>query len=69
MRVYQIEFNVPLNEGNYFVDLGITKYDGSPPGYILDVRRSIIHLIVTRMTENRFNGIVDIGFRYAEGDC
>lgn len=69
LRVYQIEFNVPLNEGNYFVDLGITKYDGSPPGYILDVRRSIIHLIVTRMTENRFNGIVDIGFRYAEGDC
>ena len=68
MRVYQIEFNVPLNEGNYFVDLGITKYDGSPPGYILDVRRSIIHLIVTRMTESRFNGIVDIGFRYAEGD-
>lgn len=68
VRVYQIEFNVPLNEGNYFVDLGITKYDGSPPGYILDVRRSIIHLIVTRMTEDKFNGIVDIGFRYAEGD-
>jgi lipopolysaccharide transport system ATP-binding protein len=66
MRVYQIEFNVPLNEGNYFVDLGITKYDGSPPGYILDVRRSIIHLIVTRMMESKFNGIVDIGFRYAE---
>jgi len=68
MRVYQTEFNVPLNDGNYFVDLGITKYDGSPGGYILDVRRSIIHLVVTRMAENKFNGIVDIGFRYAEGD-
>jgi ABC-type polysaccharide/polyol phosphate transport system ATPase subunit len=66
VRVYQIEFNVPLNEGNYFIDLGITKYDGSTGGYVLDVRRSIIHLMVTRMAETKFNGIVDIGFRYKE---
>lgn len=66
VRVYQIEFNVPLNEGDYFVDLGVAKYDGSPGGYILDVRRSIIHLIVSRMTEKKFDGIVDIGFRFAE---
>jgi ABC-type polysaccharide/polyol phosphate transport system ATPase subunit len=69
MRVYRIEFTVPLNEGNYFIDLGITKYDGTPGGYILDVRRSLIHLIVTRMAENKFNGIMDIGFRFAEVDC
>ncbi len=67
-RVYRIEFTVSLNEGNYFIDLGITKYDGTPGGYILDVRRSLIHLIVTRMSEGKFNGIVDIGFRYAESD-
>ena len=66
VRVYQIEFNVPLNEGDYFVDLGVATYDGSPGGYILDVRRSIIHLMVTRMTEKKFDGIVDIGFRFAE---
>jgi len=66
VRVYQIEFNVLLNEGDYFVDLGVAKYDGSPGGYILDVRRSIIHLMVTRMAEKKFDGIVDIGFRFAE---
>jgi lipopolysaccharide transport system ATP-binding protein len=66
--VYQIEFNVPLNEGDYFVDLGVEKYDGSPGGYVLDVRRSIIHLMITRMTEKKFDGIVDIGFRFAEVD-
>jgi lipopolysaccharide transport system ATP-binding protein len=66
VKVYQIDFNVPLNEGDYFLDLGMAKYDGSPGGYILDVRRSIIHLTVTRMTEKKFDGIVDIGFRFAE---
>jgi hypothetical protein len=65
-RVYQIDFNVPLNEGDYFVDLGVAKYDGSPGGYILDVRRSIIHLIITRMAEKKFDGIVDIGFGFTE---
>jgi ABC-type polysaccharide/polyol phosphate transport system ATPase subunit len=65
-RVYQIDFNVPLNEGDYFVDLGMAKYDGSPGGYILDVRRSIIHLVITRMAEKKFDGIVDIGFGFTE---
>jgi hypothetical protein len=65
-RVYRIEFTVPLNEGDYFVDLGVAKYDGSPGGYVLDVRRSILHLFVTRMTEKRFHGIADIGFGFAE---
>jgi ABC-type polysaccharide/polyol phosphate transport system ATPase subunit len=69
VRVYQIDFNVPLNEGDYFLDLGVAKYDGSPGGYILDVRRSIIHLMVTRMAEKKFDGIVDIGFRFAEVGC
>jgi ABC-type polysaccharide/polyol phosphate transport system ATPase subunit len=66
VKVYQIDFNVPLNEGDYFVDLGVAKYDGSPGGYILDVRRSIIHLMVIRIAEKKFDGIVDIGFRFAE---
>jgi hypothetical protein len=65
-RVYQIDFNVPLNEGDYFVDLGVAKYDGSPGGYILDVRRSMIHLMITRMAEKKFDGIVDIGFGFTE---
>jgi len=68
IRIYQIEFNTPLNEGDYFIDLGIAKYDGSPGGYILDVRRSIIHLRVNRIEQRRFNGIVDVGFRFAEVD-
>lgn len=66
LRIYQIEFRTPLNEGDYFIDLGITKYDGSPGGYVLDVRRSIIHFRVSRIESRQFNGIMDIGFRFTE---
>ena len=69
-KIYRIEFGTPLNEGDYFVDLGITEYDGSPGGYVLDVRRSILHLMIRRKQEKPFfNGIVDIGFRFTEVDC
>ena len=68
MRIYQIEFNTPLNEGDYFIDLGVARYDGSPGGHILDVRRSIIHLLINRMEQKRFNGILDLGFRFTEVD-
>jgi hypothetical protein len=66
MKVYQLDLSTPLNEGDYFIDLGIAKYDGSQGGAILDVRRSIIHLVVSSMVEKRFNGIVDIGFGFRE---
>jgi ABC-type polysaccharide/polyol phosphate transport system ATPase subunit len=66
IKIYQIDFTTPLNEGGYFLDLGVGKYDGSPGGYVLDVRRSIIHLMVNRNEQRRFNGIVDVGFRFAE---
>ena len=68
-KIYRIEFNTPLNEGDYFVDLGVAEYDGSPGGYVLDVRRSMMHLMVQRTQEKQFNGIVDIGFRFTEVDC
>ena len=66
MKVYQLDLNIPLNEGDYFIDLGIAKFDGSQGGAVLDVRRSIIHLVVNPMVEKRFNGIMDIGFRFRE---
>ena len=68
-KIYRIEFNTPLNEGDYFVDLGVAEYDGSPGGYVLDVRRSMMHLMIQRRQEKQFNGIVDIGFRFTEVDC
>ncbi|MEO7860258.1 MAG: ABC transporter ATP-binding protein [Nitrospirales bacterium] len=69
-KIYRIDFNTPLNGGDYFVDLGITEYDGSTGGRVLDVRRSMIHLVIQRKQEKPFfNGIVDIGFRFTEVDC
>lgn len=65
-KLYEISFGIPLNEGHYFLDVGIAKYDGSPGGSILDVRRSMIHLTVGSLAEKRFNGIVDIGTRFTE---
>jgi len=69
-KIYRIEFGTPLNEGDYFVDLGITECDGSTGGYVLDVRRSIMHLMIRRKREKPFlKGIVDIGFSITEVDC
>ena len=65
-KIYQLDLSTPLNEGDYFIDLGIAKYDGSQGGAVLDVRRSIIHLVINPVVEKRFNGIVDIGFRFSE---
>lgn len=65
-KLYEITFGIPLNEGDYFLDVGIAKYDGTPGGCILDVRRSMVHLVVRRVAEERFNGIVDVGARFAE---
>lgn len=65
-KVYRLDVGTPLNEGDYFIDIGMAKYDGSEGGAILDVRRSMIHLMVSRMMEKQFNGIVDIGFRFSE---
>lgn len=66
VKMYQLDLSTPLNEGDYFIDLGIAKYDGTQGGAVLDVRRSIIHLVVCPVSEKRFNGIVDIGFRFRE---
>lgn len=68
VRLYKIEFATPLNQGDYFMDLGVAKYDGTPGGQVLDVRRSIIHLIVGEGGA-RFNGIVDIGVGFEEVRC
>lgn len=68
IKIYQIDFDTSLNHGDYFIDLGVAKFDGTPGGCILDVRRSVIHLTVNRMTEKNFNGIVDIGFGFTEVD-
>lgn len=65
-KLYEIAFEVPLNEGDYFLDVGIAKHDGSPGGFILDVRRSMVHLTVRSLAEKPFNGIVDIGARFTE---
>ncbi len=66
LKIYGIGFKMPLNQGDYFLDLGIARVDGSPGGDVLDVRRSVIHMAVERIMERAFNGVVDIGFGIEE---
>lgn len=68
VRLYRIDFATPLNQGDYFIDLGVAKYDGTPGGQVLDVRRSIIHIVIEK-GETTFNGIVDIGVGFEEVCC
>lgn len=65
VRLYRIDFATPLNQGDYFIDLGVAKYDGTSGGQVLDVRRSIVHIVIEK-GENTFNGIVDIGAGFEE---
>lgn len=59
--VYKLGFSMLMNQGEYFLDLGVAEVDGSPGGTLLDVRRSIIHFRVARRNDAGFGGLVDLG--------
>lgn len=65
-RIYRFGFRLPLNDGDYFIDLGIAKNDGSPGGDVLHVRRSIIHVAIENVNNYEFMGIVDVAASFSE---
>lgn len=65
-RIYIFKFRMPLNSGDYFVDLGIAENDGSKGGSLLELRRSVIHLIIEAAEEYEFTGLIDLVPSFAE---
>lgn len=65
-RIYRFGFRLPLNTGDYFIDLGIAENDGSPGGVVFQVRRSIIHLTIENNKNYDFMGILDIAASFSE---
>jgi len=66
IRLYRIDVTLPLVEGDYFLDLGIADYDGSPGGAVLDVRRSVATIHVTRHASRKTFGLIDLAPEFRE---
>jgi hypothetical protein len=58
--IYNYTFNIPLNAGDYFIDLGIAEKNGSEGGYLIELRKSIIHLLINPSINHKFNGLVNL---------
>ncbi|UOA07595.1 ABC transporter ATP-binding protein [Methylobacter sp. S3L5C] len=65
-RLYRFDFRLPLNHGDYFIDLGVGEIDGSPGGIVMEVRRSIIHFTIKNQKDYTFMGILDISASFLE---
>ncbi|WP_373237138.1 ABC transporter ATP-binding protein [Cohaesibacter celericrescens] len=65
-KVVVIEFDVPLQAGEYFLDLGVTAVDGSEGGLAADVRRSVMMVqVASNAKKKSFNGLVDLSPKFS----
>ncbi|HBH78499.1 MAG TPA: sugar ABC transporter ATP-binding protein [Nitrospira sp.] len=60
VRVFKFAFTLNISPGDYFLDLGVMKEDGTRGGCVLDVRRSIAHCLVCADRDRPFDGLVDL---------
>lgn len=60
VRVFKFAFALTVSPGDYFLDLGVMKVDGTRGGCVLDVRRSIAHCLVSLDRDRPFDGLVDL---------
>lgn len=71
VSIYKFSFRQCLNPGDYFVDIGIAEDNGTRAGHIMDVRRSIGHLIVIKLDQPTSNGMIDLqpAFEVLDGEA
>ena len=60
VRIFRFAFALNISPGDYFLDLGVMKVDGTRGGCVLDVRRSIAHCLVSLDRDRPFDGLVDL---------
>ena len=59
-RIYHFHFKAPLFPNDYFLDIGVSENDGTRGGRILQVRRSLAHLVFTSERGAPFDGLVNL---------
>jgi ABC-type polysaccharide/polyol phosphate transport system ATPase subunit len=64
--IYLFKFHLPLNGGDYFIDIGIAENDGSNGGIVLELRRSLIYFALDAPDEYTFNGLLDLRPKFSE---
>jgi ABC-type polysaccharide/polyol phosphate transport system ATPase subunit len=60
VRIVKFSFACNLFPGHYFFDLGVGQADGTRPGTVLDVRRSIVGHEIVSSGAPRFDGLADV---------
>ena len=63
-----MSFDVRLNPGDYFIDVGVNAVDMTTAGVALDVRRSVMHFTVVAASRFPREGIVDLATKYSVVD-
>jgi ABC-type polysaccharide/polyol phosphate transport system ATPase subunit len=64
VRVFHFSFALPVNPGDYFLNLGVAEADGTRGGTVLEVRRSVAHCVVSLDGERSFDGLVDLAPKF-----
>jgi len=60
LHIYRFRFNARLNVGDYFLDLGVCRDDGTTGGAPIDVRLSVVNFSVIATHRFKRDGIVDL---------
>lgn len=63
-RVFHFSFSLPVNPGDYFLNIGVAEADGTRGGTVLEVRRSVAHCVVSLDGERSFDGLVDLAPKF-----
>jgi len=62
--VYRFSFSLRVNPSDYFFDIGVAEADGTRGGAVLDVRRSVVHCVISLEKQRPFDGLVDLAPRF-----
>jgi len=64
VEFFEFGFRPNLMPGDYFLDLGIAEDDGTTPGSVIEVRRSLCHIVVLPRGRTSFSGLVDLSLHF-----
>lgn len=60
IHFFEFSFEQWFHPSDYFVDIGIGEDDGSLPGRVIEVRRSLCHFVIQPPGPTPFVGLVDL---------
>jgi lipopolysaccharide transport system ATP-binding protein len=60
VQFFEFNFRANLIPGDYFLDIGVAEDDGTQSGSVIEVRRSICHVVIASRSKASFNGLVNL---------